>query len=147
MSNNILQLFGQPSVSCNTYALWDKTKLNGLYHRIDVTDTMIRYEYPYLHFSNIYVYYKIKIPLKKLSKVYAISYDIKYDILEETVIIRCPNLEYCNALLALILKYVNGEYSMYYIKAHNLINKYLQPIISAQNSNYNLSYIMAHRRI
>jgi hypothetical protein len=120
--------FGQPSaldVSAGGLAIWNSFKLKGLYHRLEITDTQLYNKYPYPHIGFLYAYYKIDVPLTKLAQTLSISSDIKYDIIDKVLIVRGMSIGYCNALIALVIKYVRGEYSWYQIKNKNILSQVL----------------------
>jgi hypothetical protein len=120
--------FGQPSVldtNAGGLAIWNSFKLKGLYHRLEITDTQLYNKYPYPHIGFLYAYYKIDIPLNKLAQTLSISSDIKYDIIDKVLIVRGMAIGYCNALIALVIKYIRGEYSWYQIKNKNILSQVL----------------------
>jgi len=124
----LLNEFGEPSVldmSSGGLAIWNSFKLKGLYHRLEINDTPLYNKYPYPHIGFLYAYYKIDIPLSKLAQTLSISSDIKYDIIDKVLIVRGMSIGYCNALIALVIKYIRGEYSWYQIKNKNILGQVL----------------------
>ena len=53
------------------------------------------------------------------------SNDIKYDIINKSLIVRGMSLAYCNALIATVIKYVKGDYSWYKILNDEILKKEL----------------------
>jgi hypothetical protein len=138
--------FGEPSVidtSAGGLAIWNSFKLKGLYHRIEIVDNQLFNKYPYPHVGFLYIHYKIDIPLNKLAQTLSFSSDIKYDIIDKVLIVRGMAIGYCNALIALVIKYIRGEYSWYQIKNKNILSQVLsyKSLTNKNNREENIKLI------
>jgi hypothetical protein len=142
----LMQEYGIPSVMNNfgeRFAIWDYTKLHGLYYRIEIIDNQILYNHPYSHVGFLYVSYKIDIPLNKIAQALSISNDIQYNITEKILKVRGMSMSYCNTLIVIVAKYSIGIYSWYDLKNKDILQKHLS-LKWLQNVNQkmsNISYI------
>lgn len=142
----LMQEYGIPSVMNNfgeRFAIWDFTKLHGLYYRIEIIDNQILYNHPYPHVGFLYVSYKIDIPVNKIAQALSISNDIQYNITEKILKVRGMSMSYCNTLIVIVAKYSIGIYSWYDLKNKDILQRHLS-LKWLQNVNQkmsNISYI------
>ena len=88
------------------FAQWYKKEF---YELIEVHDRILINDWPQKHNSIITLYVHINIKREYWNKIQDITSDILYDFISNNLIIRCPTISFGNALLAIILEYINDE--------------------------------------
>ena len=127
----IIKEFGTPDainpMSLGT-AIWDSKFMNdnnSIYKCIRIIDEEVYRLKPYPHVGFLYTTIDLHVPYSKVGQVLSISSDITYDIGKKELTARGMSFSYCNALLALVCQYVNGQLSWYNISGNNKPKEYL----------------------
>lgn len=141
--NGIVNILGFPDwidMERGGFAYWKKDTLHKrktqfkIYEKIEILDDGAISKYPFEHYASVCGYFKIPIPIEKISKVLSISQNISYDIIIETIKIRGRNLYDIVALTTLICMLLKGNTTLDKIKDYKLVYKYMATL--QQGSKY-----------
>ena len=153
---DLVSEFGNPTLLDNKIggmAIWKSDQpsnfIGGIYQRIDLIDNPIYNSYPRPHIGHLYTYYKYKIPISKLSQVLSLTGDIKYDSIENIIIVRGMSLGYCNNIIVFIIKLCRGDISWHQITSDDLFKKSItfQNLTNDNNVQYNKGQLKGYAKM
>jgi len=121
--------YGQPSSLDQTVggiAIWKRDRLmNTCLDRIEVKDEAIPHCHPTNHLDFVYGYVNYDVSPSKFVEVTSLSGTIGYDALKKQLWARCGTIESVIATLALATQVGEGDISLNYAQANELLPHYL----------------------
>jgi len=131
---NLINSLGDPNVFLTEkgeFAMWKNEKIRknnknlAMFERIEVWDDNVISEFPFEHYASLIGYFKVNIPIEKLTKVLSMSLNVSYDVPAKTLKIRGRNVYDLIALTTLVCLILNEEVKLENIKKYKLVYKYM----------------------
>lgn len=118
---DLVEAYGNPDSLINEYggiAIW----LNrSFYKRIELYDTVNINDFPYPHNNIICLVIHIVIEKGLVDKILNICANISYDNINNDIYIRCPSINYGNAILAIILLILNKKLTFWRLNNYPIL--------------------------
>jgi len=127
----LMYLIGYPDIT-DAYkggiAIWSSNTLQQrgykFLHRVEIIDESVPSLQPVRHFSNVYIWVKLRLTSGMIDNIVKISTDFYYDKGKELLVVRSDSLDTAVAQAALIGLYSQGKVSYYEIIGNNLLETY-----------------------
>jgi hypothetical protein len=123
---DLLKKYGTPNnliVESGGMAQWYR---KDFYEKIEIYDRMLVNNWPRPHNSILTIYIHINIKRDLWAKIQDMTSDVLYDFISKELIIRCPTLSYGNALLSIILEFINDQITWSQLNTTPLIKNRLK---------------------
>lgn len=127
----LMQHVGYPDITDahkGGIAIWSSATLRSrgykFLHRVEIIDESVPSLTPVKHFSNIYIWVKVRLGESMIDNVTRLSSDIFYDRGKELLIVRSDTLDTAVAQAALVGMYSKGQVSYYDIMNNDMLETY-----------------------
>lgn len=113
-------------------AVWSSSTLRKrgykFLQRVEIIDESVPSMYPVKHFSNVYIWVKLRLTDSMLSNILDISTDMYYDKGKELLVVRSDCLDTAVAQASLVGLYSQGRITYYEIVNNDMLNNYYHQV-------------------